>query len=106
MVVRNAFSPFGRHLPPEILEPLRTSCSVRIEDVFSCTNGPPENFWRDCGVDEWVILLTGAARLLFAEPARVVGLNPGDFIHIPAHTLYRVQWTAPSIQSVWLAVAV
>ena len=33
-----------------------------------------------------------------------VEMNPGDFVHIPAHVRHRVEWTDPHGQTVWLAL--
>ncbi len=104
MVVHNIFSPVGNNMPQEVIESLHTSSSVRVERIVSRGHCSPENFWYDQESDEWVILLTGEARLLFAEPPRVIYLRSGDYLFIPAHTLHRVQWTAPGVDSIWLAV--
>jgi len=31
-------------------------------------------------------------------------LEPGDYIHLPAHLKHRVEWTDPTTETVWLAL--
>jgi cupin 2 domain-containing protein len=31
-------------------------------------------------------------------------LSIGDYVHIPAHTRHRVEWTDPSVATIWLAI--
>ena len=50
------------------------------------------------------MLLSGAARLHFAEEAEARRLAPGDWVDIPAHCRHRVEWTDPDQPTVWLAV--
>jgi cupin 2 domain-containing protein len=51
-----------------------------------------------------VLLLAGAAKLRFAEGPEARLLGPGDWLDIPAHRRYRVDWTDPATPTVWLAV--
>ena len=64
---------------------------------------PPDS-WYDQAEHEWVVLLTGAARLRFAEPPATVELGPGDHVHIAPRVRHRVDWTAPNRDTIWLAV--
>ena len=41
---------------------------------------------------------------MFEGDAKVIVLNPGDYINIPSHTRHRVEWTEPDTETVWLAV--
>ena len=38
-------------------------------------------------------VLAGSAGLLIEGEPRRVSLAPGDYLHIPAHTRHRVEWT-------------
>ena len=49
-----------------------------------------------------MVVLKGAARLQFED--RVLEMQPGDFINIPAHQKHRVAWTTPDEPTIWLAV--
>jgi cupin 2 domain-containing protein len=51
-----------------------------------------------------VLLLTGGAELQLADEDDARRLEPGDWLHLPAHCRHRVVWTAPGQETVWLAV--
>jgi cupin 2 domain-containing protein len=34
----------------------------------------------------------------------ICAMHPGDYIHIPAHQRYRVEWTDAKQKTVWLAL--
>ncbi len=91
-------------LPDEIVQTLVQADSVRIERIVSRGHASPAEFWYDQQQNEWVILLTGAARLRFEDDTTTMDLSPGDFVNIPAHRRHRVEWTTPDEPTVWLAV--
>jgi cupin 2 domain-containing protein len=97
-----------RDLPPrqdqEWVEVLASGAGVRVERIVSWGQRSPEGFWYDQEEHEWVALLSGAATLRFADGDRIVTLNAGDSLAIPAHVCHRVEWTDPEQASVWLAV--
>lgn len=105
MRIKNIFSDLeGANLVEEFFEQLACSEQVRIERIVSLGHSSPEGFWYDQEQNEWVLLLQGRARLLFADAEEVVDLGPGEWINIPAHTKHRVVWTAPEEKTIWLAV--
>ncbi|WP_298718678.1 cupin domain-containing protein [uncultured Oceanisphaera sp.] len=77
--------------------------NVRIERIVSRGHSSPETGWYDQDEDEWVMVLQGEGTLAFAD-GRVVTLNNGDFIHIPAHCRHKVSHTRPNDMTVWLAI--
>jgi cupin 2 domain-containing protein len=77
---------------------------VRVERIVSFGHASPPGFWYDQPWHEWVVLLTGAARVLFEGDSAPVQLGPGDSLDIPAGRRHRVEWTAPDGPTVWLAV--
>jgi cupin 2 domain-containing protein len=77
---------------------------MRIERIVSRGHASPPGFWYDQDFAEWVLLLRGAAVLVFAADAEPVRLEAGDYVEIPAHARHRVQWTDPDRATVWLAV--
>jgi cupin 2 domain-containing protein len=77
--------------------------NVRIERIVSRGHSSPETGWYDQDEDEWVMVLEGAGTLAF-EDGRVVTLDKGDFIHIPAHARHKVSHTRPDGITVWLAI--
>jgi cupin 2 domain-containing protein len=100
----NLFAPLPDARAAEAVETLFARSGLRIERVVSFGQGSPPGFWYDQDEGEWVLLLTGAARLLFADEATPRSLAPGDFVDIAPHRRHRVEWTDPGRPSVWLAV--
>lgn len=90
------------NLPEELLIPLLEAEGVRIEKIVSFGQASPDGFWYDQDQHEWVVLLTGMARL--SLEGSEVTLRPGESINIPAHQKHRVEWTAPGEPTIWLAV--
>ncbi len=88
----------------ERIDILRQSLSARIERIVSWGQASPPDCWYDQVEGEWVVLLSGAARLLLLDPDEEILLAPGDWLWIDAHRRHRVEWTAPDAASVWLAV--
>jgi cupin 2 domain-containing protein len=93
-----------RVLPDEVVDTLIDARAVRIERIVSRGQHSPPGFWYDQEEHEWVLLLTGAARLRFAEGDRLIEMLPGSHVLIGAHEKHRVEWTSPDEDSVWLAV--
>ncbi|MGA7782993.1 MAG: cupin domain-containing protein [Paraburkholderia sp.] len=80
---------------------------VVIERIVSTGQASPAGFWYDSARDEWVVLLSGAARLEFEDidgSPRLHEMRPGDYLLIEAHCRHRVAWTHESEPTVWLAV--
>lgn len=100
---RNLFTPTPESAG-EIFDEILVADGLRIERIVSTGQSTPPGEWCDQDSDEWVVLLTGRARLLFEEGTRTVDLVPGDHVHIPARSRHRVEWTEPEERSVWLAV--
>jgi len=88
----------------EIAETLASGRDLRIERIVSHGEASPDGFWYDQDEAEFVVLLTGAARLRFADEDAARALAPGDAIDIPAHRRHRVEWTDPERATVWLAI--
>lgn len=98
----NLLSNLPQNLPEELTTVLQQGHGVRIERIISTGHKSPEGFWYDQPEHEWVMVLTGVARLQFED--RVVEMLPGDSINISAHVKHRVEWTSPDEPTVWLAV--
>jgi len=77
---------------------------LRIERIVSTGQSTAPGCWYDQTEAEWVVLLTGAAGLRFADEAEPRTLAPGDWLHIASHRRHRVEWTAAGETTVWLAV--
>jgi cupin 2 domain-containing protein len=84
-------------LTDEVFETLHRAHGATVERIVS--NGH-QTQWYDQDHDEWVMVLSGAARLDVG--GRDVHLGPGQALTIPAHVRHRVVWTAAP--TVWVAV--
>jgi len=98
----NLIADLPRNLANELVTTLLEAINVRIERIVSHGHASPPDYWYDQEQHEWVIVLTGAAKLRFED--EVIELRPGDFVNIPAHKMHRVEWTTPDEPTVWLAV--
>jgi cupin 2 domain-containing protein len=103
-MLSNLFADLPDRAAAEEFVPLLRAPGLSIKRIVSCGHASPEGFWYDQSEDEWIVLLQGAARLHFEEGNRVLGLKPGDFVHIPAHRRHRVEWTIEGEPTIWLAV--
>ena len=99
----NIFSNLPAQLPEEAVDTLLLADSLRIERIVSRGHATPASDWYDQPRHEWVMVLQGAARLLFDDGSRHE-LRRGDFLNIPAHTRHRVSWTDPLVDTIWLAL--
>ncbi len=100
----NLFADLPKSLPDELITTLVASENIRIERIVSLGHASPAGFWFDQNQHEWVVLLAGAAKLIFAGQEQPLELQPGDFVNIPAHQRHRVEWTTPERPTIWLAV--
>ena len=88
----------------EIAEVLLERPGLRIERIVSTGQATPEGQWYDQETDEWVLLVSGRARLRIEGEAQDRELGEGDFVFLPAHCRHRVAWTEQEKPTVWLAV--
>lgn len=96
-------------LPPsplaeEVFSTLLERPGLRVERIVSTGQASPADFWYDQADDEWVLVLSGQARLEWHEPAETRMMRAGDYVFIPAHRKHRVAWTDPATPTVWLAI--
>ncbi|TLM67251.1 MAG: phosphoribosylaminoimidazole carboxylase [Deltaproteobacteria bacterium] len=91
-------------LPEELVETLCRAEHVRIERIVSRGHASPPDFWYDQEWHEFVLLVSGRARLAFADGRPPLDLAPGDWLDIRARERHRVAWTDPDQDTVWLAV--
>jgi cupin 2 domain-containing protein len=89
--------------PDEVFQDLLTLFGVRVERIVSNGHSSPTGFWYDQGWAEWVLIVSGAAALLFEDEAEPRRLTVGDYLFIAPHRRHRVVWTDPSQPTVWLA---
>ena len=104
MSTGNLFKDIPGDLPSELTQLLLTTSAFRVERIVSRGHASPEGFWYDQAEHEWVLLVSGAARLRFEGDGGAVEMKPGDYLHIAARRRHRVEWTAPGENTVWLAI--
>ncbi|MEZ6073266.1 MAG: cupin domain-containing protein [Pirellulales bacterium] len=103
-VTTNLLANLANNLDEEVFETLLEGGRFRVERIVSHGQASPADFWYDQDNAEWVVLLSGAARLVFADEPQPLELRPGDAVNIAAHRRHRVEWTAPDEPTVWLAI--
>jgi len=103
MKTLNIFKSISKKLDKESLEILVQQGDLKIERIVSKGHISPESGWYNQTQDEWVIVLQGAAVLTFAD-GKEIHLTTGDHLNIPAFTKHKVSWTAPDVETVWIAV--
>jgi cupin 2 domain-containing protein len=102
--MRNVFEGFPEPAGDEVFETLLRTREFTLERILSTGQATPAGHWCDQESDEWVILLSGGAGLLFEGDRQPRTMRPGDFLRIPAHQRHRVEWTAADTVTVWLAL--
>lgn len=88
----------------EIVDVLLAHAGLRIERIVSTGQVTPDGEWYDQDTDEFVLLVSGAARLRIEGDAEDRELAAGDWILLPAHCRHRVVWTRSKPPTVWLAI--
>jgi cupin 2 domain-containing protein len=101
--VANLLADIPVDLPDELSQTLVSTPNLSIERIVSLGHASADGCWLDGDRHEWVLLLQGAARLVF-EGEEPIDLLPGGAINIPAHQRHRVDWTAPDEPTIWLAI--
>jgi predicted metal-dependent hydrolase len=88
----------------EFFETMVAAAGVRLERIVSNGQSTAAGVWLQQEDDEWVLLVSGNARLSFGGHASEIALDPGDHLLIPAGCRHRVEWTDPEQKTVWLAL--
>jgi len=87
----------------EVFEILLKTTYFQLERIISSGQATPPGEWYEQDTNEWVILLSGRAGLLFEGEKEVFEMYPGDYVHIRAHQRHRVEWTNSETKTIWLA---
>ena len=90
----------------ESFENLLALPGARVERIVSFGQSTPDAEWLSHDWTEWVLLLSGAARLRFEQESEARRLKPGDWVTIGPNVRHRVDWTAQDQPTIWLAVHV
>lgn len=104
MITSNLFTGIPDSNANEIFETLASANNLKLERIISSGQVTPDGDWLDQDFNEWVILLSGSAKILFEGEDMDTVLLPGDYILIPAHKKHRVTWTDKRQKTVWLAL--
>ncbi|UCD88501.1 MAG: cupin domain-containing protein [Desulfobacterales bacterium] len=104
MAVKNIFSNLPDQINKESFDTIISAASFTIERIVSRGHHSPEDYWYDQNNNEWVMVLKGSAGLKFENEHKSITMMPGDYINIPAHCRHRVEWTDPTVETIWLAV--
>lgn len=100
----NLYAQLSDSMPHEMIEALAQGENFRLERIVSLGHTTPPGQWYDQDADEWVVLLSGSARLLFEDGKEYRNLKPGDWLLIQAHHRHRVEWTDQNCHTLWLAL--
>ena len=103
-MIRNIFENIPDTLPDEFMEVLTSGDNIRIERIVSRGHATPRGEWYDQNENEFVLLLSGGACLVFEDSTESVDMVPGDWLVIQSHRRHRVEHTVPETDTVWLAV--
>jgi cupin 2 domain-containing protein len=104
MIRGNLFTNVPHQLSGEQVEELLSTPNVRIERIVSIGHATAPDEWYDQDRAEWVLLLAGSAGLVFEGETAPLRLEPGSYVHIPAHRRHRVAWTDGAGPTIWLAI--
>jgi cupin 2 domain-containing protein len=102
----NILSPLPAIGADEAVDTVVKGNGFRLERIVSHGQASPAGFWYDQNDAEWVMVVTGRARLTIEGEAEDRALAPGDSLFLPAHCRHRVAWTDPDQPTVWLALFV
>ncbi len=91
-------------LAEEELRVLLEVPGVRIERIVSTGQVSPPGFWYDQDQAEFVLVVAGRAGLMIEGESAPRELEPGSYVHLPAHCRHRIEWTDSERPTVWLAV--
>jgi cupin 2 domain-containing protein len=102
--VGNILADIPRNLAKEQFIELLSAPHLRIERIVSIGHSSPPGHFDDQDWAEWVMVLQGAAKVLFEAEVEPRVLRSGDYLHIAAHARHRVEWTSLDEPTVWLAI--
>ncbi|MEQ8805272.1 MAG: cupin domain-containing protein [Rhodospirillales bacterium] len=101
---QNLLAGLPDRLDEEAYAELAKGGACRLARIISTGQATPAGDWYDQPQDEWVLLVSGGARLLIEGEEAPRTLGPGDFLLIPARKRHRVEWTDEARPTVWLVL--
>lgn len=103
-VLQDLTSPLLEAKTSEVEDVLVSARGLRLVRIVSHGQVSPEGFWYDQDEAEWVMVLSGHARLEIEGETEERTLRPGDAVFLPAHCRHRVSWTDPDQPTIWVAL--
>lgn len=103
-IAYNLLSPLPAAQPDEAEDTLAQGRGFRLVRIVSRGQASPQDFWYDQQEAEWVMLVSGHARLAVEGEPCTRELAPGACIYLPARCRHRVVETAANEPTVWLAL--
>lgn len=103
-MMQNLFAGLPAETPAELVDVLAENEHVRIERIVSYGQSSDEGFWYDQAETEWVVVLTGEAKLQMEGDASPLHMKAGDHVKIAPRQKHRVEWTTSDEPTIWLAV--
>jgi cupin 2 domain-containing protein len=100
----NLFAEIASALREEEIARLFEAPGILIERIVSNGQMSPPGFWYDQAETEWVLVVRGAAEILFEDENVARKLKAGDYLVIAPHRRHRVTWTDPQQPTIWLAI--
>ncbi len=101
--LNNIFKNIPDKLNREFIEELLSTKNFKLERIVSDGQKSPADFWYDQDENEFVLLLSGSAKISF-DNGKIFELNPGDYLIINAHQKHRVDWTSTDQKTFWLTL--
>lgn len=101
--MNNIFQNIPGKLKEEFFEDIISNKDFRLERIVSEGHSSPNDFWYDQDKNEFVLLISGSAVLVYNDGQKFI-LNEGDYLIIPAHQKHRVEKTDGSKKTYWLAL--
>lgn len=101
---KNLFGAIPENLPNELIEILYENKGMRIERILSRGHKSADGFWYEQDQDEFVVLISGEAKIRFEAPDETISLKSGDYLTIKKYQRHRVEFTTPTQDCIWLAV--
>jgi cupin 2 domain-containing protein len=102
--LKNLLADIPVSLPEKLVQTLVRAPGVRIGRIVSQGHRSPDGFWYDQDENEFVVVLSGAARLVFEDQPKPLEMVAGSCVNIAAHRRHRVEWTDPTQNTVWLGI--
>ncbi len=100
----NLFDGLAAQSDEEQFTDLLNTPGLKIERIVSMGQVTEPGTWLDQAWTEWVLVISGAAAILFEEEAEPHQLKAGDYLMIEPHCRHRVTWTKENEPTIWLAV--